>query len=49
MRFISMLPLSLLLAAAATAQPTVPLEPGLGAVHWPVSTKNAQAPGRMTL
>jgi tetratricopeptide (TPR) repeat protein len=43
MRFISMLPLSLLLAAAATAQTAIPLEPGLGAVHWPVSTKNAAA------
>jgi len=43
MRFISMLPLSLLLAASAVAQPAIPLEPGLGAVHWPVSTENAGA------
>src|SRR5712671_1608101 len=51
MRTISMLALSLLLAASAFAQHDMPsqpakpvvLEPGLGNVHWPVSTKNAEA------
>ena len=51
MRTISMLALSLVLAASAFAQHDMPspsakpavIEPGLGNVHWPVSTKNSQA------